>query len=265
VNMAIVPWPLVTRADLVRAFKPGTNENREGPLRTLRAHHWVSKGVNIPSRSGARAAGSITFFSWLNLDAARAARRGDTSAAVRIAKEAAKLETSAPFIEIAELLGSLTSLTANAVVQGVLTEGTPDTLDGLLRSVAADTQDLRLELRSSHSVLDALFCKITRVEIGFVELSDTQGGQRRLERTLAEAAHRDQLGDCLALFSDPLGAAQVILSASPALDTSGKISRRAFSPFERTITPRALTAEDIALLSRAPKPLKIGFPVAIEQ
>ncbi len=263
--MAILPWPLVARAELIRAFKPGTDDNREPPLRTLRTNHWVSDGLNIPSRSGARAAGSITFFSWLNLDAARAARRGDKKAASRIAKEAGKLESSKPFLRIAKLLASLPSLTANAVVQGVLTEGAPEALDGLLRSAADAAEDRRQELIGGDSLLDAVFGKVSRVDGSFVELVDSQGGTTRVAKSLAEAAHRDQPGDCLAIFSDQLGAAQLIVSARPALETTGALMRRAFSPFERTTTPLTLTAQDIALLSRPPKPLRIPFPVAIER
>ena len=197
--------------------------------------------------------------------AARAARRGDKKAASRIAKEAGKLESSKPFLRIAKLLASLPSLTANAVVQGVLTEGAPEALDGLLRSAADAAEDRRQELIGGDSLLDAVFGKVSRVDGSFVELVDSQGGTTRVAKSLAEAAHRDQPGDCLAIFSDQLGAAQLIVSARPALETTGALMRRAFSPFERTTTPLTLTAQDIALLSRPPKPLRIPFPVAIER
>ncbi len=258
----IAAWPIVSRADLVRAFRPGTIDDREGPLRTLRDHHRVSRGVNVRARSGGQAAGSLTCFSWLNVEAARAARRGDDATAELLAKEAEALESSPAFKKIAALLGSVSAASARAVLQGFLPSGAPVALDPLLRSLARKTEGRRDHLASTLALFDAVFGKISRVGEGFVELTDSQGEKTRLSRALAESAGRTQPGDYLVVLADQLGSAQVTLSA-PALNTDEALPRRAFNPFERPTGAIPLTLRETRLLSRPPKPRKLRIPVAI--
>ena len=73
----IAAWPVVVRDRIVHAFKPGTSPAGEAPFRTLRRHEWVSQGVRVTLFADHGLAGQMTFFSSLNVVAARLARRGN--------------------------------------------------------------------------------------------------------------------------------------------------------------------------------------------
>src|SRR4051812_46976101 len=75
-GMDLVPWPIVGRDEVVKAFRPGMPAT-EAPFRTLRAHGWASSGMSVVTRRGNRASGRWTIFSTLNIEAARYARHGD--------------------------------------------------------------------------------------------------------------------------------------------------------------------------------------------
>src|ERR1700722_3714145 len=73
----IAAWPVVIRDRIVQAFKPGGSPDAEAPIRTLRSHAWVSQGVRVTLFSSHGLAGQLTFFSSLNVMAARFAWRGN--------------------------------------------------------------------------------------------------------------------------------------------------------------------------------------------
>src|SRR5262245_22193855 len=98
--MEIALWPVVLRADLVRAFRPGEPPAREGPFRTLRQRHWATSGVPIHGRQGGHAAGRVVLFSILNVEAAISARCGDEKMAVGLARAAERMEQSKSFARL---------------------------------------------------------------------------------------------------------------------------------------------------------------------
>ena len=103
----IAAWPVVVRDRIVHAFKPGGSPAAEGPFRTLRRHEWVSQGVRVTLFADRGLAGQMTFFSSLNVMAARLARRGNAPAAERVARAAADLEAGPEFAILRSLLSEL--------------------------------------------------------------------------------------------------------------------------------------------------------------
>src|ERR1700722_6607340 len=130
----IAAWPVVVRDRSVRAFKPGGSPAAEGPFRTLRRHEWVSQGVRVTLFADHGLAGQMTFFSSLNVVAARLARRGNSSAAERVARAAADLEAGPEFAVLRSRLSELPDREAERVVNGMLREDTPAALTKALRA-----------------------------------------------------------------------------------------------------------------------------------
>ena len=85
-----------------------------------------------------------------------------------------------------------------------------------------------------------------------------------MPRWLAQAAHREEVGDCLALVTDRLDERHMVVNAVPGIDVSKDAPAAAFSPFGRNAPVRQLTKADTRLLSRAPAPLRVLVPVTIE-
>lgn len=117
-----ISLPLVTRREIVREYRPDETVTVDSGVRALRSKKALSFGLSIPTRGpGGELGGRIHLYSALNRDAARAARRGDIEAAVRIGKAAAGLETSPEVKHIAKVLAGgangdkgLTALTGAA-------------------------------------------------------------------------------------------------------------------------------------------------------
>ena len=133
----IAAWPVVIRDRIVQAFKPGGSPDAEAPFRTLRRHEWVSQGVRVTLFGGRGLAGQLTFFSSLNVMAARLARRGDALAAARVARAAADLEAGPEFAALRSLLSELPDREGEQVVGGQFPADGPAALAGALRAVAA--------------------------------------------------------------------------------------------------------------------------------
>src|SRR6202034_3145233 len=114
----IASWPVVVRDRSVHAFKPGGSPAAEAPFRTLRRHEWVSQGVRVTLFADRGLAGQLTFFSSLNVMAARLARRGNAPAATRVARAAADLEAGPEFSVLRSLLSKLPDHEAERVVSG---------------------------------------------------------------------------------------------------------------------------------------------------
>src|SRR5580698_5809450 len=136
----IAAWPVVARDRIVHAFKPGGSPAAEAPFRTLRRHEWVSAGVRVPRRADRGLAGQMTFYSSLNVIAARLARRGNAPAAERMARAAASLESGLEFALLRRLLSDLPNREAEQVIGGVLPEGASAALAEALRAVAIRTE-----------------------------------------------------------------------------------------------------------------------------
>src|SRR5580692_2077970 len=139
----IASWPVVARDRIVHAFKPGGSPAAEAPFRTLRRHEWVSAGVRVPLRSDRGLAGQMTFYSSLNVMAARLARRGNAPAAERVARAAADLEAGPEFAVLRTLLSELPGREAEQVVGGLFVADGPAALAEALRAVASRTEQMR--------------------------------------------------------------------------------------------------------------------------
>lgn len=91
--------PVVSREVIARTFRPAGTSSVNAALKTLRTNQQLTKGVAVAARSatGGRLAGRLTLYSSLNRDAALMARLGRAADAVRLAREAHEIESSAPF------------------------------------------------------------------------------------------------------------------------------------------------------------------------
>src|SRR6202035_5890313 len=130
----IAAWPVVIRDRIVHAFKPGGSAASEAPFRTLRRHEWVSQGVRVTLFADHGLAGQMTFFSSLNVVAARLARRGNARAGERVARAAADLEAGPEFAVLRSRLSELPDPEAERVVCGLLPEDAPAGLTNALRA-----------------------------------------------------------------------------------------------------------------------------------
>src|ERR1700733_7449428 len=136
----IAAWPVVIRDRIVHAFKPGGSAASEAPFRTLRRHEWVSQGVRVTLFADRGLAGQMTFFSSLNVVAARLARRGDAPGAERAARAAADLESGPEVAGLRRLLAARPDGEAEQVVGEMLSENPPAAMAEALRAVASRTE-----------------------------------------------------------------------------------------------------------------------------
>jgi hypothetical protein len=256
--MSIVPWPIVGRSQLIQSFRPGEAPTREAPFRTLRAHQWATSGVNVVTRGARHASGRFTVFSVLNLSAARLARNGDHQGARAMAKAAERIEGSAPFNRLKDLLSGKSVNQVSAAVAGHVSGiEWPELLEAV-RDVAHATRRERPAQRADRSTL--VTGRILEVREDSLVLAASSGERTLVPRWLGEAAHRTRLGEPLALITDHLNDNQMVVQAFPALDLAKPVA----TPFGRAAPVRTLTAADARLLSRKPVPLRPLLPVVIE-
>lgn len=257
-GVAISRWPIVTRAQLVRAFRPGSPPASQAPFRTLRTHGWVTAGVSVVTRRDGRAAGRVSVFSVLNLDAARLARDGHHTAAAALARAAKKHEASAAFEGLRGLLSGHSPSAVAAAVEGKTREEA--------------WPDLYVQLRAlpPHAGPSPALTKVmgwmagTVAELGdkTLVLVDSHGSRTAIPRWLARSAHRDRLGDCLVIAQDRLDAGQMLVDALPGL-APAPAKRR--TPYGRHTDLRQISAEDAARIEGRPAPLRVLVPVTIER
>lgn len=255
--MQVDRWPIAGREQLVRAFRPGEQPTKEAPFRTLRAHGWATAGVRVVTRKDHRASGRLSIFSVLNVDAARLAREGSHRWAGSMAKAAAGIERSREFHRLVLLLsgGQLEELTA--VVEGDVA-GWPE-LHELLQAIAHATSAARKRLPST-ALPEVVAGQISEERTGFLVLTDAHGVQTAVPRWLAQAAHRQHVGDYLALVTDKLDDQQMVINAVPGIETGG---RAPFTPFGRKAPVHSLARADARKLSRTPAPPHVLVPVVI--
>jgi hypothetical protein len=262
----IAAWPVVVRGPIVHAFKPGGSMAAEAPFRTLRRHAWVSSGVRVTLSADRGLAGQMTFFSSLNVMAARLARRGNASAAERVARAAADLESGPEFAVLRRLLSDLPDREAEQVVGGVLPEDAPAALVEALRAVASRTEQVRADDIVLSSPAEVVFAgRIAEVTEGYVLLVQAEGPATMVPRWMAGAAQRDQIGALLALVADKLDGASAVVEAVPAIEVEEVPESGEFSPFGRgDAQTRSITADDTRLLAGQPQPLRIFVPVTVD-
>lgn len=263
--MQISPWPLVPRELLVRVFRPGEEATGEAPFRTLRRHAWATAGVRIATRTSGRAAGQVTIFSALNLEAARLARRGELPAAVRLAKQAASLEASKEFAVVAALLAGLSPGLVSSVARGVLPEDLPDAdkLWSALRKIAKRTEQVRASGEVRKWRAELLAGRISQVRKTSLVLTTVEG-ECSIPRWLGSSVHREQVGDDLAVLNDRLGDSSALAVALPALDVEQSEPEPAFDPFARDPRVGVLTMSEMRRISGEPAQPRVLVPVTIE-
>lgn len=267
-SMGIDQWPIVARPKVVRAFKPGELATREGPFRTLRSHRWATAGVRVATRNASHASGQFTIFSVLNVEAARLAREGLEKHAVVMARIAAQIESSSVFSRLEKLLGGRATEEVSSAVEGSVPEARWPELHQLLRLIARETKSA---LRSNANLYDPVSMnELRQVFAGrvhaskpeYLVLRDALGKETAVPRSLARAAHREEVGDFLAVITDRLDEGQMVVNAVPAIDIDEGSSRQ-FNPFSRNGTGGRISKADVRLLSRMPATLRVMVPVTI--
>jgi hypothetical protein len=263
----IAAWPVVVRDRIVHAFKPGGSSAAEAPFRTLRRHEWVSQGVRVTLFADRGLAGQMTFFSSLNVVAARLARRGNAPAAARVARAAADLEAGPEFAILRSVLSELPDREAEQVVSGQFPEDGPAALAEALRAVASRTEQVRANDILLSSPAEVVFAgRIAEVSDQFVLLVQVKEGTATMVPLwMAGAARRDRVGDFLALVADKLDGASAVVEAVPAIDIDDTPDADGFSPFGRgDARTRSITADDVRLMAGESQSLRILVPVTID-
>ncbi len=261
----VAAWPIVSRHQIVEAFQPGHSAAREGPFRTLRKGRLATAGVAVVIRNRGHARGRITLFSSLNADAARLAREGHRKAAQALARAAAKVEKSDPFARLVEALAGRSSDVIVFVIDGLETPETGPGLSAALRELARHTAEVRDELKRSASLREIVTGRITRLADDNLVLATSGGGTTMVPRWLARGAHRENVGEFLALVQERLDERQALVEAMPAISLEPTASRDEISPFGRDPQLYRVGPEDAALLAREPAPLRLLVPVTIEE
>ena len=262
----IAAWPVVVRDRIVHAFKPGSSPAGEAPFRTLRRHEWVSPGVRVTLFADRGLAGQMTFFSSLNVMAARLARRGNAPAAERVARVAADLEAGPEFAVLRSRLSELPDREAERVVNGLIPEDAPTALTEALRAAASRTEQVRGDDILLSSPAEVVFAgRIAEVSDSYVVMVQVMGQSTMVPRWMAVAAQRDRVGALLALVADKLDGARAVVEAIPAIEIDDAPDDARFSPFGRgDARTRRITADDALVLGGEPQPLRVLVPVTIE-
>lgn len=262
--MALELWPLVGREALVRAFRPGESPSREGPFRTLRKHHYSTAGVQITTRSQERAAGTVTFFSTLNVEAARLARQGKGSAARRVARAASALESGPEFKRLSARLAGADPALVAAVLDGTYQPGDVDIPWALFEKLVRKTSAAFRRITSENSDEPDVFIGcVGKVAASTVTIQSPKFSSL-VPRELLRSIQRDRPGACLSIWTEWLEDSKAAyVFVLPAVDLDLREKPKVFDPFARSALAAEITREDAALLSRRPEKLKILVPVSL--
>ncbi len=216
--------------------------------------------------AGSRLAGQFTVFSSLNMEAARLARHGNETAAVRVAAAATELESRPEFGHLGTILAELPTAVAQAVIDGVIPEDPPVQLLDALKVVARLTEQIRARELAGTEPVVFLAGRVKEVHHGYVIIVPMNGPETLLPRWMAAgAANRAHVGSLLALVTDKLSEASAVIDVIPALDVGDEGEPVPFIPFGRGDTRAlAITAGDQWLLAGDPELLRVLVPVTIE-
>jgi hypothetical protein len=254
-------WPIASRQDLVRAFRPGAQAKREGPYRTLRDHGWATGGVALPIRHHGKAAGRVMMFSILNVEAAICARCGDRAAASWFMKAAGRIEASQAFARLLEHLAPLSARAASSVVEGSAALGDPE-LGAILRTLASETETVRHKRMTPKQFVFFHIGRVSSMTDSYVVVTSEGGTSLAVPRLLARAAHREKVGECLGVLNSQVDNHELIVRAVPGIELAPQ--GKPYSPFDRVAFDRISDA-DAAYLRGQPVPLTIRIPVTIER
>jgi hypothetical protein len=274
IGMRVIEEPFTTRNSILGVLRPGGIPT-EGIFRTLRTKGLVSPGVRVePRTSRGRILGKASFYSALNMDAARAVRLGHPDIALQFAERAARLEQSNDAMTIRDAVqtaaGVTTELSGDAAVpmsvKRLARRGRGLTLDGLddsalrqLWLVRSETwmNDEQHEQLSDAAVALATGAAVARREIlGDADTSATTffGVVRRLNQSAAEIESADEvqltpradleregladIGQPVALLCEALPAGGTFSFPMPALALDGSDGEQRESPFHlKELTP----------------------------
>jgi hypothetical protein len=205
----------------------------------------------------------VVLFSILNVEAAISARCGDEAMAAELAMAAERMEQSQSFARLQELLAELPAATVSSVGEGTLARDSPD-LAAVLRKLAVQTEAVRLQRRFAKQALSFHVGRISRVADDYVVVTTEGKLSLAVPLSLARAAYRDQIGDCLGVINTQVDERELIVRAVPGIDL-GQERGESYSPFARARGFERISAADAAYLRGAPAPITIRIPVAIEQ
>ncbi len=90
-DVTVTRFPFVSKADILRAYRPGEDASNR-TFRTLRERGWVSGGLAIRQHRNGRVAGQLRCYSALNIDAVILARHDHRDDALEAAEEARTFE-----------------------------------------------------------------------------------------------------------------------------------------------------------------------------
>ncbi|MEZ4223546.1 MAG: hypothetical protein R3B13_21540 [Polyangiaceae bacterium] len=261
--MKVALWPIALRSDLVQAFRPGEPAEREGPFRTLRKHGWATRGVSLHIRQGGRASGQWVVFSALNLGAAICARNGDAQTALAFAAAAQRIEESIAFARLVKIFAQLPASTVSQIVEAARLPEV-DELTSVVRALAARTERVRLQRRFAGQRFDVHLGRISSAAEGYVVVTSESGLSVAIPQILARGAHRERVGECLAVIKSQIHARELIVRAVPGVALDPELDKP-YSPFDRVPGFEPINRADADYLRGQPVPLTIQVPVSIEQ
>lgn len=110
------PTPVVSRREILRAWDPTVRGSARARFQTLRDKRVVSVGITRPvTGNRGRFSGSIHVFSTLNRDSVRLYRQGHLREARNLALEAADLEATTDFQQLAGILAAYAARNGEAL------------------------------------------------------------------------------------------------------------------------------------------------------
>jgi hypothetical protein len=204
----------------------------------------------------------LVLFSILNVEAAMCARCGEETTAASFANAAARIEASAAFLRLQGFLSQSPTSAVSSLVEGAhVPEESAIAL--VLRTLARQTATVRLQRRFAKHA-PAFLGRISSSTEGYVVVTNEGGLSIAVPRGLARAAHRERIGECLAVINSHVDARELIVRAIPGIDV-GREHAEPYSPFARVDGFERINATDAAYLRGQPEPLRIQIPVTIEQ
>jgi hypothetical protein len=209
--MRVVEEPFTSRDAIVGVSRLGRTPT-EGAFRTLRTKRLVSPGLYVEPRGvRGRLLGRTSFYSSLNVDAARAVRLGHEGLAKRLAARAEEIENSTDSFAVRDALqeaadrygaapdedsaGSALSLAIDGRRSRRASTSQTRPRDWLIRSDAWMTDENRNQLTAAVAKLDAAAAGARRELLGQDDMSATTffGVVRRLDPTEAEVESSDEV------------------------------------------------------------------------
>lgn len=217
----IADFPLISKKDIVLAFKPGHAGSLDAAYRTLRDKGVVSEGIDVrPRTETGQLLGRLHLYCVLNRDAALLARRSSLAEARKLARAARRIERGKVARELANALeqaagGNLPQST----IQGVLGAAAGnEMMRSHLRTLTDAVQAAREASKPLAEVEWRVFGRVARLEADFVEVKTNDASRLFVPMINLDESLR-RVGAALSLHWETLETGQAIYQAEPALDT----------------------------------------------